>query len=281
MKVADAICDATKRLRAAGVDAPRRDARLLLADAMGVAHPALLDAGSHLSVTESARFVDKLVRREAREPVARIRGSREFWGMEFALSDATLDPRPDTETLIEAALAAFPDAPPQRILDLGTGSGCILCALLREWPTATGVGIDLSEAAVATARQNAQHLGLAGRAEFVVGDWNDAVGARYDLVVSNPPYVRSSDIDALEPEVATFDPRLALDGGADGLDAYRRITPLLSRLLAHGGVAAVEVGLGQAEEVGRLLARSGLDPVTVRTDLSGIPRALVGRFDRA
>ncbi len=281
MKVADAICDATKRLRAAGVDAPRRDARLLLADAMGVGHPALLDVGSHLSVTESARFVDKLVRREAREPVARIRGAREFWGLEFALSEATLDPRPDTETLVEAALAAFADAPPRRILDLGTGSGCILCSLLHEWPGAIGVGVDISEAAVMTARRNALNLGLAERAEFVVGDWDDAVGDRYDLVVSNPPYVRSSDIAVLAPEVAAFDPRLALDGGADGLDAYRRITPLLPRLLARGGVAVLEVGLSQAEEVGHLCARSGLDPVTVRTDLSGIPRALVGRLAHA
>ncbi len=280
MKVADAICDATKRLRAAGVDAPRRDARLLLADAMGVAHPALLDAGSHLSVTESARFVDKLVRREAREPVARIRGSREFWGMEFALSEATLDPRPDTETLVEAALAAFAAAPPRRILDLGTGSGCVLCALLREWPDATGVGVDISEAAVTTARRNALHLGLSARADFVVGDWSDAVGARYDLVVSNPPYVRSSDIPALEPEVAAFDPRLALDGGTDGLDAYRRITPLLSRLLARGGVVAMEVGLGQAAEVGDLYSRHGLECVTLRTDLSGIPRAITSRLER-
>jgi release factor glutamine methyltransferase len=278
VKVADAICDATKRLREAGVDEPRRDARLLLADAMGVKHPALLDPAVPLSEFAHSRFDRTVSRRAAREPVARIRGAREFWGLKFALAPDTLDPRPDTESLVEAALAAFPDSAPQRILDLGTGSGCILCALLHEWPEARGVGIDISAAAVETARANADRLGLGDRARFVVGDWNDALGERYDLVVSNPPYIRSADIAALAPEVSAFDPRRALDGGVDGLDAYRAITPLLPRLLTRDGVAAFELGLSQAEEVERLIAAARLDLVEVRPDLSGIPRALVARY---
>jgi release factor glutamine methyltransferase len=279
VKVYDAICDATKRLRAAGVDAPRRDARLLLADALGVDHPALLDPAAPLSETAHARFDGTVSRRAAREPVARIRGTREFWGLEFLLSPDTLDPRPDTETVIEAALAAFPNAAPRRILDLGTGSGCILCALIHEWPAATGVGIDISDAAAATARANAARLDLAHRAQFVVGDWSAALGNRYDLVVSNPPYIRSNDIAALEPEVAAFDPHCALDGGVDGLDAYRAIALLLPRVLTAGGIAVLELGLSQAEEVGRLIAAARLDLVEVRPDLSGIPRALVARYE--
>ncbi|MBM3508054.1 MAG: peptide chain release factor N(5)-glutamine methyltransferase [Alphaproteobacteria bacterium] len=278
-KVHDAICDATKRLRAAGVESPRRDARLLLAEAMGVSHPALLDPSCPLSDSDSARFVDKVVRREAREPVSRIRGTREFWGLDFALSPATLDPRPDTETVIEAVLAAYASsAPPLRILDLGTGSNCILCALLHEFPAATGVGIDIEHDAIATARLNAARLGFADRASFVVADWASAIAGPFDLVVSNPPYIPRTEIASLAPEVAAFDPRRALDGGDDGLDFYRRLSPALPRLLTPTGVAAVEIGLRQAEEVGRLFSSNGLEVASVRADLSGTPRAIVARM---
>jgi release factor glutamine methyltransferase len=281
MKVHDAVCEATKRLRAAGVDAPRRDARLLLAEALGVSHPALLDPRCPVSDSDWARFVDNLVRREAREPISRIRGTREFWGLEFALSQATLDPRPDTETLVEAVLETFAKyAPPRRILDLGTGSGCILCALLHAWREATGVGVDVSADALATARANAERLGLAGRATFVAGNWTDGIDELFDLVVSNPPYICSGDIASLPPEVRAFDPTFALDGGADGLDAVRAIARGLPHVLDSDGIVAVEIGAGQAAEVTRIFAAADLDVRDVRDDVSCIPRVVVARHGR-
>ena len=276
--VADAICDATKRLRAADVESPARDARLLMAHTLGLDHPSLLDRHQSLSASDASCFADSLARREAREPVSRIKGRREFWGMEFTLSPDTLDPRPDTETVVEAALAAFAGRePPPRILDLGTGSGCILCALLRKWPQSFGVGVDRSALAAATARRNARALGLAERAAFLGGDWASAVSGRFDLIVSNPPYIASAAVAALAPEVAAFDPLLALDGGADGLAGYRSLAPELLRLLHPGGMAVLEIGTGQAKGVGALLAAAGVDLVGARTDLSGIERALIAR----
>lgn len=272
------LCDATKRLRAAGVESPARDARLLLAEAMGVEHPALLAPAGHVGVTISARFADTVARREAREPVARIRGRREFWGLDFALTAATLDPRPDTETVVAAALSAFAGgAPPARILDLGTGSGCLLCALLHEFPQAHGVGIDRSAEAVGAAQSNAVRLGFGGRAGFVVGDWGEAIAGRFDLIVANPPYVASAAIAALAPEVAVFDPRLGLDGGADGLAAYCRVASALARLLAPSGAAVLEVGQGQGHAIAALLRAAGVDPERSLADLSGVERAVIAR----
>lgn len=279
LRLADVTCRATKRLREAGVESPARDARLLLAHSLGVAHPSLLDSGTRMTAAQVAAFEQLLARRAAREPVARIRGVREFWGMEFALSPATLDPRPDTETLVEASLAAFAGAPPpRRILDLGTGSGCILCALLHEWPTAIGVGVDRSARAAATAHQNAQALGFARRAAFVTGDWAQALAGQFDLIVSNPPYIATAAIGMLAPEVRRFDPAAALDGGADGLAAYRALAPQLARLLAAGGCAALEVGQGQAKGVASILIGSGLEFLGTRADLSGIERVVLARI---
>mgnify|MGYP003353039385 CR=1 FL=1 len=204
-----------------------------------------------------------------------------FRSMEFALSPETLDPRPDTETLVEAVLAAFRDAsPPRRILDLGTGSGCILCALLREWPGTMGVGVDRSAGAAEAARRNARDLGFGDRAAFVCGDWTSALAGPFDVVVSNPPYVASADIAVLEPEVSRFDPAAALDGGGDGLAVYRVLAPALRALLAPGGVVAFEVGQGQAKEVGELLAEAGLEFIAVRADLSGIERVVLARISQ-
>ncbi len=276
LRIADVTCRATKRLRDAGVESPARDARLLLAHSLGVPHPSLLDRHGQLTAEQALQFEQLLARRAAREPVSRIKGVREFWGMEFALSPGALDPRPDTETLVEAALAAFPaGAPPQRILDLGTGSGCILCALLHEWPAATGVGVDRSVLAAATARRNAGALGFAARASFVTGDWATALAGRFDVIVSNPPYIASGDLAALEPEVNRYDPAAALDGGVDGLAAYRALAPQLARLLAPGGTAALEVGQRQAREVALLLVDAGLEFRAVRSDLSGTERVVL------
>ena len=195
-----------------------------------------------------ARLAPLVARRAAHEPLALILGRREFWSLEFAVSPATLIPRPESETLIEAAVAAFAHcAPPRLLLDLGTGTGCLLLAALSEFPAALGVGVDCSAEAAALAAGNAVALHLADRALFVCGDWADPLDAQFDLVLCNPPYVRTADLDGLMPEVARHEPRTALDGGPDGFAAWRRLLPALPRLLAPEGVAVLEIGAGQAE----------------------------------
>lgn len=270
--------EAVARLRAAGVDTPELDARLLLEHALDIPAGGLTVRQSDpLDADAAARAWGLVERRAAREPVSRILGSRAFWTLDLALNAATLDPRPDTETVVEAALAALPDRiAPCRILDLGTGSGCILLALLAELPNALGVGLDRSAVAVAAARANARHSGLAGRAGFLVGDWSDALAdGCFDLVVSNPPYIPSGDVAGLEPEVREHDPLAALDGGADGLDAYRALAPRLVRLLRPGGTAVLELGQGQAAAVSGLLLEAGLRVAGTRSDLGGVARALI------
>jgi release factor glutamine methyltransferase len=216
-----------------------------------------------------------VARRLGREPVSRILGRRGFWTLDLALGPATLDPRPDSETVVEAVLAALPEPrAPLRLLDFGTGSGCLLLALLVELPTATGLGIDRSLAALEIARANARAAGLAGRAAFVQADWGGPLAGRFEVIVTNPPYIPSGDIAGLQPEVADFDPRLALDGGDDGLDCYRALVPDIARLLAPGGVAALEVGRGQAAAVGAMLTAAGLESLGARRDLGGVERCV-------
>ena len=208
--------------------------------------------------------------------MARLLGWREFWGLEFALSPDTLVPRPDTETLVEAVLAVRPDrAAPLLIADLGTGSGALLAALLSEYPRARGVGTDVSAAALAVAQANLARLSLAARARFVVSDWGGALGGGFDVVVVNPPYIPSADIAGLDPEVRDHEPRRALDGGPDGLCAYRRIVADLPRLLAPGGTAVLELGIAQHAAVGDLALAAGLSALEIVADLGGAPRALV------
>ncbi len=260
-------------LRAAGIDNPRREARLLLADALGVPVAALL-RDPH-GTADPAGYDALLDRRAAHEPLAYIIGRREFWSLDFAVSPATLIPRPESETLIEAALAAFAHrAPPGRILDLGTGTGCLLLAALHEFTSAFGVGVDREPEAASLATANAVALGLADRAAFLCGDWTAALDARFDLVLCNPPYIPTSHIEGLMPEVARHEPQRALDGGADGLAAYRRIVPCLPVLLQPDGVAVLELGIGQAQAVAALAAESGLT-ATTRPDLAGIARVTV------
>ncbi len=265
------------RLRAAGLPSPDLDARLLAAHALEIDPSGLLQDGP-VPPDAAARAEALLARRLAGEPVARILGEKEFWSLPFRLSAETLVPRPDTETLVEEVLTLLPDrTAPLRLLDLGTGSGAILAALLTEYPSAFGVGLDRSAGAAATARDNLARLGLAARSRVLVGDWAEAVRGPFDLVVSNPPYIPSGHIDGLEVDVRAHDPRAALDGGADGLTAYAAIARALPGLLAPGGVCVLELGIGQEEAVSGLLRGAGLVPAPARRDLGGIARALSAR----
>jgi release factor glutamine methyltransferase len=212
----------------------------------------------------------------AHEPLSRILGQREFWGLEFELSADTLDPRPETETVVEAVVARLSDrGGSYRFLDLGTGSGCLLLALLSEYPAASGIGVDLAPGGVATAAGNAARLGFAPRAAFVQGDWAAGLKGTFDVVVANPPYIASTDLPSLPPEVREYDPPLALDGGADGLAAYRAIAADLPRLLAPGGVFACEVGAGQHAAVAGIIVAAGLVIDAMVPDLAGIPRCIL------
>jgi release factor glutamine methyltransferase len=271
---AQAIHAAAALLRAAGIDNPRLEARLLIARALG-GTPGDLLRDPHQPVDPDS-YRPLVERRAAHEPLAHILGHREFWSLDFAVSPATLIPRPESETLIEAALAACSQAKPRRILDLGTGTGCLLLAALHEFPAAFGVGVDRSIDAASLAAANAVALGLADRAAFLCADWAAPLAGRFDLVLCNPPYIPTCEVGALMPEVARHEPRGALDGGADGLAAYRRLVPALPSLLQPEGVAVVELGIGQAPAVATIAEKSGLI-ATTRPDLAGIPRAMVLR----
>jgi len=254
------LAEAAQRLSAAGIADAEREARLL-----------------QRYFPETAEFDAAVARRAAREPMSHILGVREFWSLEFAVTPAVLDPRPDSETVVEAVLEALPDrARPYRILDLGTGTGCLLLALLSELPNATGVGTDASPQALGVALGNAHRLGLSARAQFAERDWTEGVEGRYDVIVSNPPYIPTAEIDRLEPEVVRFEPRAALDGGADGLKAYRAIIPALGRHLADGGIAALEIGADQGVKVSEIARSAGFE-TAIRRDLAGRERCLILR----
>jgi release factor glutamine methyltransferase len=276
--IAQVLCAATRRLRAAGIEGARAEARLLLRHVTGLPPEDLVaDRDRSLEAGAVSRFEALVARRAAREPMAYVLGEREFWSLPLSVGPGVLVPRPETETLVEAALEAFPDrTAPLRILDLGTGSGCLLLALLREYPNAVGVGVDRSAEALAHAARNARRHGLDGRALLVRGDWGRGLAGPFELIVANPPYVASGELTELAPEVARYEPRAALDGGADGLDAYRAILPDLPRLLAPAGVACLEIGAGQATALAALAEVGGFR-VAVRPDLAGIPRCLVLR----
>jgi release factor glutamine methyltransferase len=270
------------RFKSGAIDSPELDARILVGAALGLDLTGMIAAATRpVTAAEAARLEDFVCRRLKGEPVARILGSREFWGLPLQLSAATLVPRPDTETVVALALQmlrAGPGADRPRIVDLGTGSGAILLALLSELPDAMGVGTDISAAALRTASANARNLGLARRAAFVACDYASALSGAFDLIVSNPPYIRSAEIDDLASEVRDHDPLGALDGGSDGLDAYRALIPQAVRLLAPGGGLALEIGHDQGADVEQLMAAAGLTlRGPPRTDLAGIPRAVAGR----
>lgn len=277
--IADALDEARRRLRAAGIEDAAREARLLLGHATGLDGAAIIGYPERPLALEAARRLGRVVAQRAeRRPMAQVTGEREFWSLPFRVTQATLDPRPDSETVVAAALEHVTDrGAPLRVLDLGTGTGCLLLAILSELPAATGVGTDISEDAVAVARENAARLGLGPRAGFAVADWDRGLAGRFDIVLCNPPYVAGGEIGALAPEVARFEPRSALDGGRDGLAAYRSLAPALARRLAAGGIAAIEIGAGQRAAVGSIFAAADLAEMACRSDLAGIPRCLTVR----
>ena len=268
--------DAGNRLKAAGIPSPRADARILIRAALDRPAEALIrDPEETVPIPAADRFFALVERRAGREPVSRILGEREFWSLGFSLVPDTLDPRPDSEAVVEAALAwCVVRSEPLRVLDLGTGTGCLLLSVLSELPEATGVGTDIAEAAVAAAARNAARLGLSRRAFFRRSDWDADVDGQFELILSNPPYIPSSEIGGLEPEVSLWEPRAALDGGADGLDAYRRLAPAIARRLAPGGAAFLEVGKGQEKPVETIMATERLVRFVCKADLSGTVRCL-------
>jgi release factor glutamine methyltransferase len=268
-------------LTAAGIENARFEARLLLSRAAGLPVEALIACGRDAVRPRAVEVLRTLTaRRVKREPMAYILGEREFWGLSFKVTPAVLVPRPDSETLIEAALALLPDRTRAlRILDLGVGSGCLLLALLKEFANANGTGLDASTDALDVAKSNAEALGLASRANFVVGDWREPgwwrrFAAPFDLVVANPPYIEAGSIGQLMPEVARFEPSLALDGGADGLAAYRQIAGAAPNLVTGGGLLLVEGGDGQAIEITKIFSTAGLTIGTPFKDLGGVDRVI-------
>lgn len=269
LRISQALTAASARLDSLS-DTPRLDAELLMAHALRLERETLLL--SHLDQKTPPAFEQLLARRLAGEPVAYITGRRAFWTIDLAVARGALIPRPDSETLLEAALAHFGKAGPRRILDLGAGPGTLLLAALDQWPGASGVGVDTSPRALAIALANAERLGLAARACFRRGDWGETLAERFDLILCNPPYVETGA--PLPRDVADWEPHEALFAGRDGLDQYRRLAPQIARLLTAGGVACVEIGAGQADAVAALFAAHGL-AVATRPDLSGHTRCLI------
>lgn len=270
--------EARARLSAAGVAAPALDARLLLQHAANLATADLV-ARPEMTVSAPAAvaYQTLIERRALREPVSKITGIKEFFGREFAVSSAVLDPRPDSESLIELCLAIIDAHGARQVLDLGTGSGNLLLTLLAERRHLVGLGIDLSQDALKVAFRNANALGLSARCDLLHGRWFEPVAERFDLIISNPPYIETAVIDSLQPEVRLYDPRRALDGGPDGLDCYRAIAGEAAAFLAPGGHVVVEIGDGQDAAVTSIFGQNGFEPAGKRLDLTGKPRALAFR----
>lgn len=277
-------CEALQRkagqqLAAAGVENPMLDARLLMQQALNCRHEELIAGPTRtLSASEAARFAGYIKRRIAREPVSHILGTREFWGLSFEVSAAVLDPRPDSETLLEAVLdACSQQTEKKRILDLGTGSGCLLLALLSEYKDSTGIGADISPDALQIARKNAQKLRLDDRAEFVQSDWCAGIGGEFDIIVANPPYIAVSEYEALLPEVREYEPKLALVADDDGLACYRKIVSQVRSVMKKDALLAFEIGVTQADAVKAIVESSGLAVVAIRQDMTGRPRCVLAQ----
>jgi release factor glutamine methyltransferase len=273
--IAETLRDGARLLAEAGIENPRLESRLLLSHALGWSAEAVIR--DLTTAVPPSDFATLIARRAAREPLAYILGWREFWSLRFRVSPATLIPRPDSETVVEAALALCPDRQaPIRVLDLGTGTGCLLLALLHEQTNAFGVGIDLTEASVQLAAGNARDLDLAERSAFICGDWAGSIDTGFDLVLSNPPYIATAELGGLMPDVAWHEPKTALDGGKCGLSAYRAIISALPRLLTKSGAAVLELGAGQFDEVARIAQEAGFR-IEARRDLAGLTRAIILR----
>ena len=278
INVALVLAQVSDRLQSAGIDTHRVDARNLMSIATGIpANHFLIQSDQSLTDDELQALESFVQRRLLGEPVSRIRGSREFWGLSFQLSPDTLDPRPDSETIVSTVLAHCAQQDISKaysILDLGTGTGCLLLSLLSELQNAVGVGVDISENAVRTAQSNARRLELSDRSTFVVGDWASSLKNPFDIVVCNPPYIRKGNIEILSPEVRDFDPNLALDGGTDGLDCFRSLIPGIVNLLSHYGILVFEIGYDQEQAVSALLGKSRFRGIQGHQDLAGHVRCL-------
>jgi release factor glutamine methyltransferase len=262
-----------------GIETGQLDARILLCAVLATDHAGLIRDPDLPIGSAAASLVADAERRLHHEPVSRILGRQDFWGLPFVITPEVLDPRPDTEAVVEAVLQALGDRRfgPLRVLDLGTGSGALLCALLQDCPQAYGVGLDRSLAACRVARINLHRLGFASRGAIVQGSWSDSLAGPFDIVVANPPYITHAEFAELAPAVAAYDPPAALDGGQDGLDPYRAIIPQLPRLLHHDGIAAFEVGWTQSDAVRVMLRAAGLADVGARRDMAGHDRVVFGR----
>jgi release factor glutamine methyltransferase len=276
---AEALLRLFDRFSRVGLDEPGREARLVACAAAGFPQAGLISDPERPLGGFAAQLEDFATRRASGEPLSKIVGRREFWGLTLTVSADVLDPRPETETIVEAALAIFANRrrDPLRVLDLGVGSGALLCALMHEFDNALGLGVDVSAAAANVARGNVEGCGLSPRAEIRLGDWTKGLAGPFDLIVSNPPYVRSREIEGLPREVRHFDPLVALDGGIDGLDAYRAILPSVARLLAPSGWLLVEIGVGQADDVLALVAKAGFLECATRRDLADRERVVIAR----
>jgi release factor glutamine methyltransferase len=276
----EALATLKETFEGRGIENPAREARLSLCAASGVSQVELITAPRQPLGSAASRVQEVAARRAAGEPLSRIVGRREFWGLSFAISSQVLDPRPETETVVEAALSILSDRrdEPVRILDLGVGSGALLCALLTEFANARGVGVDISADAIDVALGNLDACGLSECAEIRVGDWTSGLEGPFDLIVANPPYIPTSDLPRLPREVHDFDPWLALDGGVDGLAAYRRILPGSRSLLASGGWLLAEFGAEQAAMVRAMTEQSGFADTTIYKDLAGLDRVLAARL---
>lgn len=266
--------DIKDKLAQAGIDTPDLDARIFMREVFGIEDSDfILDSPIKPTEVQNDLLVQYVARRIKGEPVSRILGVREFWSLPFKVTADTLDPRPDTEIMIEAALKAFPDAKtPQKLLDLGTGTGCILISLLHEWPQAQGVGVDISEGALRVAAENAVRNNVSERAAFICADWGEGITDKFDVILSNPPYIPSEDIANLENAVKNHDPIHALDGGKDGLDCYKTIVMAIKSLLNTEGRAFLEIGYQQGADLTRIVEEYGLCVETIHPDLGGIPR---------
>ncbi|MBL6931346.1 MAG: peptide chain release factor N(5)-glutamine methyltransferase [Rhodospirillales bacterium] len=280
--VGDLLIDSVAALSKAGVKEARLDARLIIAHALNITPEKVFGYPEKVLETGERDYILSLItRRVEREPLALIIGEKEFWSLRFVISPATLIPRPDSETLIEAVLAAYPDKKANlRILDLGTGSGCLLLTLLHEYENATGIGTDFSSEALAVARLNGRNLDLSLRAGFVLADWNDGIAdfGAFDIIISNPPYIPDGEESELQPEVALYEPHSALFAGIDGLQYYRAILSVLSGLANTGCGIFFEVGINQGEAVARMMEKAGMSDITSRSDLAGIKRCVSGKI---
>ncbi len=275
------IMEASEILQTAEVENPRREARLLACHFFDIDMAKVLGRPElEISEDQVVVFQQGVARRANREPMSHILGEKEFWGLPFKVNQHTLTPRPDSETLIEAVLEKIEDkSAPLHILDLGTGTGCLLLSLLSEYPNAQGIGVDLSEAALAVAKENAQSLGLSERMKFVQGSWFEGITGKFDIIISNPPYIPRRDEGILEPEVAEYEPHMALFGGMDGLHCYRAITMEAGVFLNPNGLLILEIGVHQAEDVSGLVGESGFKEIIVKKDLAGIERCVMGQME--